>query len=198
MTFGGFGAGANDFGLPYAGLAARAGAFSALSGAAFSAAATTGGFASAASAAALFFVCFAMTSRRCCSRRRASRHSAKARTAWRPAWPAAVRIAPNRRPNENCVDMITASTTTVTMTMSEPVRFRYSESSAASHSPAYPPARKGLPATSSLPNTRLRNALPPPKSRPAPVAFVPAASTVRHQNEFHPMTTKAAGTRYDA
>ena len=107
-------------------------------------------------------------------------------------------MAPNSRPNENCVDMITARTISVTMTMSEPVRFRYSESSLASHSPAYPPARNDLPATSSVPNTRLRKALAPEKSRPAPVAFVPAASTDRHQNEFQPMTTNVAGMRYDA
>ena len=83
-------------------------------------------------ARALFFVCFAMTSRRCCSRRRVSRHSANDAHA-RGARPgrAAVRIAPNSRPNENCVDMMTARTISVRMTMSEPVRFRYSESSPA-------------------------------------------------------------------
>ena len=89
-----------------------------------------------ASVEAAFFVCFAMTSRRCFSRRRSSRHSWNASTLR-----VALRcIAPSseakNRPKENCVDMMIARKISVTRTMSEPVRFRYSDIRLARNSPA--------------------------------------------------------------
>jgi hypothetical protein len=89
--------------------------------------------------------------------------------------------------------MMIARKISVRITTTEPVRFKYSDSAFASHSPAYPPALNGLPARSSVPNTRLRNALMQANRRVAPVALVPAASTSRHQNECHPMPTSTAG-----
>ena len=50
----------------------------------------------------------------------------------------------NIRPNENCVDRITASIISVSSTMIEPVRFRYSASSSPSQAPIEPPASNGL------------------------------------------------------
>ena len=79
------------------------------------------------------------------------------------------------------MEMMVDSAISVSTTMTDPVRFRYSDSSRASHSPAYPPGREALPATSVLWTTRLRNALEQASSSPAPIAFVPAASSRRHQ-----------------
>jgi hypothetical protein len=84
----------------------------------------------------------------------------------------------NIRPNDTCVDRITASMMNVSSTMSEPVRFRYSDSSRPSHVPIEPPANTVFPATSVSPNTRLRNALAQESSSAMPVSFVYAASGV--------------------
>ena len=94
--------------------------------------------------------------------------------------------------------MMIARTMSVRIRTTEPVRLRYAESSVASQSPTYPPARNGLPETSSDPKTRLKNALMQVNSSVAPVAFVPAASTSRHQKDCHPMTMRTAGIMYDA
>ena len=48
---------------------------------------------------------------------------------------AAIRAAKNR-PNENCVEMMIARKISVRMTISEPVRFRYSDIALARNSPA--------------------------------------------------------------
>ncbi len=45
------------------------------------------------------------------------------------------KIAPKNRPNENCVEMMTARKMSVRITIIEPVRLRYSESSFARKSP---------------------------------------------------------------
>ena len=78
----------------------------------------------------------------------------------------------NIRPNENCVERMIDSTISVRMTMIEPVRLRYSADHAPSQAPSEPPASKVLPATSVLPNTRLRNALLQPKSSVMPLSLV--------------------------
>ena len=87
----------------------------------------------------------------------------------------------NMRPSDNCVESTTARKDSVRMTMMDPVRFRYSASHDASHSPIYPPVRNDFPATSTLPNARLNSELTQPKSRPTPTSFVYCASTSRHQ-----------------
>jgi hypothetical protein len=87
----------------------------------------------------------------------------------------------NIRPNENWVDRMTASMVNVRSTMIEPVRFRNSASRLPNQYPTDPPASNGRPATSTLPNTRLRNALVHPNSSTMPVSFVYAASGFRHQ-----------------
>ena len=110
----------------------------------------------------------------------------------------AAESAAKNRPNENWVDMMIARTISVRMMTTDPVRLKYSDSPPASQSPANPPARNGLPATSSVPKTRLRNALMQENSSAAPAAFVPAASTSRHQNDCQPMTISTAGMRYEA
>ena len=78
----------------------------------------------------------------------------------------------NTRPNENCVDRITASTISVRMMMIEPVRLRYSANQAPSHAPSDPPASNDFPCTSVLPNARLRKDALHPKKRPTPITFV--------------------------
>ena len=134
LTFGGLG-GANDLPLPNAGAAAAgtgASSESRLVGAALgraSSAPTIGG-------SVPCFVCLAITSRRCFWRRRSSRHS---RTDARPRAAASVTLsnsAPKRRPNEKCVDRMIAMKISMTMTINEPVGFRYSDNCLASHSPA--------------------------------------------------------------
>ena len=69
----------------------------------------------------------------------------------------------------------------VSSTMIEPVRLRYSDIAAPSQIPIEPPAWKVLPATSVLPKIRLRNEPAPPKKRVTPNTFVYAASGGRHQ-----------------
>ena len=88
-------------------------------------------------AGAPFLVCFAITSRRCCSRRRSSRQARKRLQRRESRRRAHRRIAAAKnRPNENCVEMMIASTISVSTTMTEPVRFRYSDIWRASNSPA--------------------------------------------------------------
>ena len=71
-----------------------------------------------------FFTCFAMTSRRCFSRRRSSRHSRNDSNVRLAVFLTARTIAPKKRPNENCVDMMIARKKSVRITITEPVRLR--------------------------------------------------------------------------
>ena len=123
-------------------------------------------------AASAVLACFATTSRRAFCLRRSSSQARMKPTPRadrsRDPWLALANI----RPNENCVERITASTISVNRTMMEPVRLRYSANQAPSHAPSEPPASNVLPATSALPNTRLRNELLQPTNRPMPIAFV--------------------------
>ena len=80
--------------------------------------------ASTAAVAVPFFVCFAITSRRCRSRRRSSRHSWNASTPRSSASLIDPAIAPEKRPKENCVDMMIERKISVSSTIIEPVRFR--------------------------------------------------------------------------
>ena len=79
---------------------------------------------------------------------------------------------PNIRPNENCVERITARTINVIRTMTAPVLLRESESMPARNEPIEPPASNPLPVVSATPKIRLRNALEQAKSSAAPVIFV--------------------------
>ncbi len=128
-----------------------------------------------------FFVCLAMTSRRCFSRRRSSRHSRNEASAFVPALAAIATMPTNSRPKENCVERMIDSAISVRTTMTEPVRFRYSESCECEPFAGVAAGRAALPATSGLWITRLRNALKQASSNPAPIALVPAASSRRHQ-----------------
>jgi len=65
--------------------------------------------------------------------------------------------------------------------MIDPVRFRYAASRAASRSPANPPARNCLPPTSSAPNASYMKDDTHPNISTAPMSFVYAASSARHQ-----------------
>ena len=85
------------------------------------------------------------------------------------------------RPNENCVDTMTARNASVSKTMIDPVRFRYSSIWADNQSPRYPPERKALPDTSIVPRVMLRIVPTQTNNSVAPNAFVPRASTCRHQ-----------------
>ena len=78
----------------------------------------------------------------------------------------------NMRPNENCVARMTDSIITVSSTMIDPVRFRYSVSTVPRPAPTDPPASNVVAASSALPSTRLKNALAQASSSVAPKAFV--------------------------
>ena len=83
----------------------------------------------------VFSRCFLTTSWRCASRRfssrRARRPSSIAAQRSRAIW----NSAPNRRPNENCVDRMIDRKSSVRIRMIDPVLFRYSARVAAMNLP---------------------------------------------------------------
>ena len=81
------------------------------------------------------------------------------------------------------------------MTMIEPIRLKYSDSSPVSAAPRYPPASMGRGDSARRPNARLRNPAPQPAITPRPNSFVYAAPTGRHQKACQPSTTSCIGMR---
>ena len=92
-------------------------------------------FSGLATSGASFLPYFTITSRRCCALRRSSRHCLKASMPCDQTPPRTANTALNRRPNENCVARMTDATISAMITITEPVRLKYSDMNPPSHSP---------------------------------------------------------------
>jgi hypothetical protein len=78
-------------------------------------------------------------------------------------------IDENSRPNENCVDRMSESRSSVRMTMIDPARLKYSARRPARNVPRYPPAPL---ANATCPTASESSASRQPISRIAPTIFV--------------------------